>query len=193
MMNRVGQFLGNYRLIEPLGKGGYAEVYKGEHIHLGTYAAIKVLKTINTADEIMRFRAEARIIASLEHPNIIRVRDFDISEEGTPFLVMDYARKGSLQDLLPRGRALPYVTVVSYIKQIATALQYAHDQNNLIHCDIKPANMLMLNHNKIVLSDFGVAQIAQSGRQDAVGTVYYMAPEQIQGHPVLASDQYALG
>ena len=193
MINRAGQFLGNYRLIEHLGKGGYAEVYKGEHIHLGTFAAIKVLKTINTNDEIMRFRTEARIIASLEHPNIIRIRDFDISHEGTPFLVMDYARKGSLQELLPRGRALPYVTVVSYIKQIAAALQYAHDQKNLIHCDVKPANMLMLNHNKIVLSDFGVALIAQSGRQDPVGTVHYMAPEQIQGRPVLASDQYALG
>src|SRR6266852_3992473 len=107
MINRVGQFLGNYKLIEPLGKGGYAEVYKGEHIHLGTFAAIKVLKTIDTADEIMRFRTEARNIASLAHPNIVRILDFDISE-GTPFLVMEYARKGSLQDSLPKGRALPY-------------------------------------------------------------------------------------
>src|ERR1700737_4538861 len=192
MINRVGQSLGNYKLVAPLGEGGYAEVYKGEHIHLGTHAAVKVLKTIVTGNEIENFRSEARIIASLEHPGIIRVRDFDI-QAGTPFLVMDYAPKGSLKDSRPKGRSLPYVTIVSYIKQIADALQYAHDQKNLIHRDVKPANMLILNDDKIVLSDFGIALIAQSGQQDAVGTAQYMAPEQIQGHADLASDQYALG
>lgn len=192
MTNRVGQSLGNYKLIALLGQGGFAEVYKGEHIHLGTHAAIKVLKTIVTGDEIEVFRTEARNIASLEHPNIIRVLDFGI-EEGTRFLVMKYAPKGSLKDFRPGGRALPYVTVVSYVKQIANALQYAHDQKNLIHRDVKPENMLILNDDNIVLSDFGIAIVAQSGPQDKIGTAFYMAPEQIQGYPVLASDQYALG
>ncbi len=192
MAINLGQLLGNYKLISPLGEGGYAEVYKGEHIHLGTHVAIKVLKTIITGDAIEKFLTEARTIASLEHPNIIRVRDFAI-HEGVPFLVMDYAPKGSLKDSHLIGRPLPYITTVSYIKQIANALQYAHDQKNLIHRDVKPANILLLSDDKIVLSDFGVAQIAQSGLQDAVGTVHYMAPEQIDGHPVLASDQYALG
>ncbi len=192
MANRVGQSLGKYKLVALLGEGGYAEVYKGEHILLGTHAAVKVLKTIVTGDEIEKFRTEARTIASLEHPNIVRVLDFDI-EAGTPFLVMEYAQKGSLKNSRPKGRSLPYVTVVSYIKQIADALQYAHDQKDLIYRDVKPENMLILNDDKIVLSDFGIALIAQSGLQNPVGTVHYMAPEQIQGHPVLASDQYALG
>ncbi len=191
MANRVGQLLGNYKLVAWLAEGGYAEVYEGEHIHLGTHAAVKVLKTIVTGDEIEMFRTEARTIASLEHPNVIRVLDFDI-EAGTPFLVMDLARKGTLKDSRPRGRSLPCITVVSYIKQIASALQYAHDQKNLIHRDVKPANMLILNDDRIVLSDFGTALTVQTGLQDAVGTAHYMAPEQIQGHPVLASDQYAL-
>jgi serine/threonine protein kinase len=192
MANRVGQSLGNYKLVARLGEGGYAEVYEGEHIHLGTHAAIKVLKTIVTGDDIQKFRTEARTIASLEHPNIIRVRDFDI-EAGTPFLVMDYAPKGSLKDSRPRGRSLPYVTIVSYIKQIAYALQYAHDQKKLIHRDVKPENMLIMNDDKVVLSDFGIALTAQSGLQDVIGTASYMAPEQIQGHADFASDQYALG
>lgn len=191
MKNHVGQLLGNYKLVALLAEGGYAKVYEGEHIHLGTHAAVKVLKTIVTDDEIERFRTEARTIASLEHPNIIGVLDFDINEEGMPFLVMELARKGTLKDSRPGGRSLPYVTVVSYIKQIASALQYAHDRR-IIHRDVKPANMLILSDDRIVLSDFGIALTVQSGLQDARGTAYYMAPEQINGHSVLASDQYAL-
>jgi serine/threonine protein kinase len=192
MANRVGQILGKYKLVAPIGKGGYAEVYQGVHIHLGVSAAIKVLKSFDTNDNVETFRKEARIVAELEHPNIIRVRDFDI-EEGTPFLVMDYAQKGSLKDFLPPNRALPYVTVVSYIKQVASALQYAHDRKNLIHRDVKPHNMLIMNDDRIVLSDFGIALIAQSGQHEAVGTASYIAPEQIEGRPDIASDQYALG
>lgn len=192
MTNYLGQTLGNYKLIKRLGKGGFAEVYKGEHIYLGTFAAVKVLiNTTITGDDIAKFRREARIIANLKHPNIISVLDFGIQDE-MPFLVMDYAPKGTLQDALPKGRQLPYITVVSYIKQIAVALQFAHDRENLIHRDVKPANMLILNDDRIVLSDFGIALIAQSGPQDAMGTAPYMAPEQINGHPVPASDQYAL-
>lgn len=186
MANRVGQSLGNYKLITLLGEGGYAEVYKGEHIYLGTHAAIKVLRAKVTGDEI-----EARTIASLEHLNIIKVLDFGI-QAGTPFLVMEYAPKGSLREYQPKGRPLPYVVVMTYIKQIAYALQYAHDQKHLIHRDVKPANMLVMNDGRIVLSDFGIAVTAQSGQRDAVGTVHYMAPEQIQSHPEFASDQYAL-
>lgn len=192
MANRVGQTLGNYKLVALLGKGGYAEVYKAVHIHLGVSVAVKVLRALDADDKVETFRTEARIVATLEHPNIIRVRDFDI-EDGTPFLVMDYAPQGSLKDFFPHGRALPYVTVVSYIKQIASALQYAHDQKNLIHRDVKPHNMLIMNDDRIVLSDFGIALIAQSGLHEAVGTASYIAPEQIEGRPCIASDQYALG
>ncbi len=198
MQNLVGHQLGKYRLIKLLGRGGFAHVYLGEHVLLGTQAAIKVLSTIITDTEAETFLSEARNIASLEHPHITRVLDFDVTEDGTPFLVMEYAPNGSLAEHRPAGIALPRIIVVSYIKQVASALQYAHDRKKMIHRDVKPANMLLRSNNEVVLSDFGIAMIAQSsqnrsGQQNPVGTIHYMAPEQIQGNPCLASDQYALG
>lgn len=195
MADRVGQQLGNYRLIRLLGEGGFAEVYLGEHIHLGTEAAIKVLHTQLTSDDMEQFRSEARTIARLKHSHIIRVLDFGV-EGKIAFLVMDYAPKGSLRQRYPKGVILPLSRIVSFTKQIATALQYAHNQK-LIHRDIKPENMLLESENEILLSDFGIATIAHStgslNTQEGSGTIYYMAPEQIQGKPRLASDQYALG
>jgi hypothetical protein len=100
MADRVGQQLGNYQLIRPLGEGGFAEVYLGEHIHLGTYAAIKVLHTQLASEDTEHFRTEARNLARLVHPNIVRVLEFGI-EGKTPFLVMDYALDGTLRQLHP--------------------------------------------------------------------------------------------
>jgi WD40 repeat protein len=195
MVDRAGQQLGNYRIIRLLGEGGFAEVYLGEHLHLGTQAAIKVLHTQLTSDDMEQFRSEARTIARLEHPNIIRVLDFGI-EEKTPYLVMSYAPNGTLRQYHGKGVSLPLATVVSYVKQIADALQYAHDQK-IIHRDVKPENMLLGRRHEVLLSDFGIALVNQSSRyqgtHDVVGTVAYMAPEQIQGKPRPASDQYALG
>jgi serine/threonine protein kinase len=196
MGNRVGQHLGHYRLTRLLGQGGFAEVYLAEHLHLGTDAAIKVLHThLVSADEIEAFRTEARTIARLKHPNIIRVFDFGL-EEGTPYLVMDYAPAGTLRQRHPKGSRLKLATIIPYVKQVASALHYAHECK-LIHRDVKPENMLLGEHGEVVLSDFGIAIVAQSSRyqstQDTVGTISYMAPEQIQAHPRPASDQYALG
>src|SRR5258706_2249511 len=109
MAERVGQQLGNYRLISLLGEGGFAEVYLGEHVHLGTQAAIKVLQTQLTSHEREQFRLEARTVARLEHPNIVRVLEFGI-EAGTPFLVMNYAPNGSLRQRHPKGVPLPLPT-----------------------------------------------------------------------------------
>ncbi len=194
MVDRIGQQLGNYRLMRLLGHGGFAEVYLGEHILLGTTVAIKVLHTQVSQEEAAPFQQEARLLASLKHPHIIRVLDFGI-EGQTPYLVMDYA-PSTLRTRHTKGTKLPVPTVVGYIKQIAQALQYAHERK-IIHRDIKPENMLISEYNEILLSDFGIALIAQSSRyqstKDMVGTIAYMAPEQIEAHPRSASDQYSLG
>ena len=193
--NRIGQQLGNYRLVRLLGQGGFADVYLGEHVYLKTQAAMKVLHAQITGENMEGFVTEAQTIARLKHPHIIRVLDFGV-QDTLPYLVMDYAPKGTLRQLHPRGSRLPLAMIVAYVKQIAPALHYAHSQK-LIHRDIKPENMLLGPNNEILISDFGIATMAQSSRyqltQDIVGTVAYMAPEQIQGKPRPVSDEYALG
>ena len=192
--DRVGQQFGNYRLTRLLGQGAFAEVYLGEHIHLKTEAAVKVLDTRLTPEEIERFRTEARTIALLEHPLIVRLLEYGV-EGRVPFLVMNYASKGTLRQHHPKGTRLSPLTIVPYIKQVASALQYAHD-HRLVHRDIKPDNLLLGRNGEVLLSDFGIAVIAQSTHSskllDVAGTAPYMAPEQIQGKPRPASDQYAL-
>jgi serine/threonine protein kinase len=191
----VGKQLGNYRLERLIGQGGFAEVYLAEHIHLDTIAAIKLLFTKLAKDDIEAFRQEARTIARLVHPHIVRVLDFGV-EGTTPFLVMDYAPGDTLRQLHPKGTRLPLETVVTYVKQVALALQYAHEQK-VIHRDVKPENMLMGRNGEVLLSDFGIALITQSSRYessiDMAGTIAYMAPEQIEANPRQASDQYSLG
>jgi serine/threonine protein kinase len=168
MADRVGQQLGNYRLVRLLGRGGFAEVYLGEHTRLGTQAAVKILYTrLGSQDDVESFEKEARTVAHLKHPHIVRVLDYDVEDE-TPFLVMDYAAGGTLRT-----------------------------RQRLIHRDIKPENMLLGEGGQLLLSDFGTALMAQSSRyqstQEVIGTVAYMSPEHIQGHPRPASDQYSLG
>lgn len=150
MGDYIGRQFGNYRLLSLLGQGGFADVYLGQHLHLNTYAAIKVLREVRLASgDTEQFRSEARTIANLIHPHIVRVLDFGV-ENGIPFLVMDYAINGTLRQQYPKGSRLPLATIVSYTKQVAEALQYAHDQK-LIHRDIKPENML-LGRNAIMKS-----------------------------------------
>ncbi len=193
MEHLIGYQIGNYRLIKFLGQGGFAHVYLGEHIYLKTRAAIKVLRVQLSAEHEQDFLREAQTLAHLEHPHIVRVLDFGI-QEGTPFLVMQYAPKGSLRKAHPRGSILPAKTILSSLKDVASALQYAHDRK-VIHRDVKPENMLLGQHQRILLSDFGLAVVSHSApqQQNVAGTVSYMAPEQLQGYPCAASDQYALG
>jgi eukaryotic-like serine/threonine-protein kinase len=195
MTDYLAQQLGNYRLVRHLGHGGFADVYLGIHVHLKTPAAIKVLHTELTSSDVEKFRTEARTIARLEHPHIVRVLDFGIDGH-TPFLVMSYAPNGTLRQRHPKGTILSLATIVSYVKQVAEALGYAHQQK-LIHRDIKPENLLLGRHNDVLLSDFGFVLIAQSsisqGTDEMAGTIPYMAPEQLQGKPRPASDQYSLG
>ncbi len=195
MSDRVGELWGNYRLIQLLGRGGFAEVYLGQHIRLASQrAALKILATRLTEGDVDGFQREAETIVSLIHPHIVRVLDFALNE-GIPFLVMDYAPGGSLRHRHPRGEQVDLKSVVSYVQQIAEGLQYAHDRK-IIHRDIKPDNMLIGLHGEILLSDFGIATIAHGTNSQSAqliaGTPSYMAPEQIQEHPRPASDQYAL-
>ncbi|HLV97125.1 MAG TPA: serine/threonine-protein kinase [Ktedonobacterales bacterium] len=195
MADRVGQQLGNYRLISLLGQGGFADVYLGQHLHLDSQAAIKIMHTHLAQEEWEGFRKEARIVAGLMHPHIVRLLDFDV-EDGIPFLVMQFAPNGTLRRRHPAGQPLVPAIILPYVRQVADALHYIHGRK-LIHRDIKPENMLLGPENEVLLSDFGVAIIAQSSRQENTqnigGTVAYMAPEQIQSKPCPASDQYALG
>lgn len=192
---REGQRFGNYRLLHLLGRGGFAEVYLGEHVFLETQAAIKVLKVQLEPGILKDFLHEARTLARLEHPHIVRVLDFGL-QDATPFLVMHYAPHGSLRQRHPKGSILPLDSIVAYIKEIAAALQHAHEQK-LIHRDVKPENMLLGRDGNLLLSDFGVSVFARRSQQarfqEVSGTVTYMAPEQLRGEPCPASDQYALG
>lgn len=199
MADRSGQQLGNYSLLRLLGRGGFAEVYLGQHIYLHSLAAIKILQIVLSDENMELFVKEARTLASLTHPHIIHVLDFAV-ENGTPFLVMEYASSGSLRQRHPQGLSLPSETIISYVRQMASALQYAHDQR-LIHRDVKPENMLLGSDNNVLLSDFGLAlptfqnvSLSTQVMEPAMaGTTMYLAPEQLQGKPQPASDQYSLG
>jgi serine/threonine protein kinase len=189
----LGQQFGNYELTRLLGRGNFAQVYLGEHLYLNTQAAIKILNA-QLEEDLELFRREARTIARLVHPNIVRVLEFGV-EDDMPFLVLDYAARGTVRQRYPKGTLLSVPTVISYTKQVAEALQYAHDER-VVHRDVKPENLLLGRNDEVLLSDFGVALMSMSMRDsfetDMAGTPSYMAPEQIQKQALPASDQYAL-
>ncbi|GHO63959.1 hypothetical protein KSC_028510 [Ktedonobacter sp. SOSP1-52] len=193
MVDRVGQRMDVYSLQRLLGAGTFGDVYLGEQIYDHTQVAIKVLKVHLTQGTLKDFLQEARMIR-LQHPHIVPILDFGI-EKDVPFLAMAYAPNGTLHQRHPLGTRLPLDVVCSYVTQVAEALQYAHDRR-LIHRDIKPQNMLLDHQHSLWLADFGIATVAHAEHslrtQGMAGTVHYMAPEQVQGKPRPASDQYAL-
>ena len=193
MKQQKWQRLGNYWITGFLGRGGFAQVYLGEHISLHRLAAIKVLNGRPPSEKLERFWTEASITAELPHRHIVQIFDYD-EESAQPFLVMQYARYRSLE-ARHRGERLPLDTIVSYVEQIAEALDYVH-RRGIIHCDVKPSNILLDADETVLVSDFGVA--VSINRYAAIprifgGTATYMAPEQYRGWLSPASDQYSLG
>src|SRR5581483_6680811 len=198
LIGSVGQLVGDYRLLRLLGGGGFGEVYLAEHVRDHTYAAVKILQAhLTHSEDLKAFINEARTFR-LKHPHIVPLLDFGIVLNDVPYLVMEYAPHGTLRERHPAGTQVPLPVVVSYVKQIASALQYAHD-HYLIHRDVKPENMLVGANGEILLTDFGIAAVAHNSftlskeQENIGGTASYMAPEQFEGKPRPASDQYALG
>ncbi len=193
-----GDNVGSYRIIEPLGQGGMATVFKAYHPALDRYVAIKVLHPSFKEDPNFnaRFAREARIVAKLDHPNIVPIFDF-AEHEGTPYLVMRFVEGKTLKAVLRDG-LLPIPRVLAIIHPVTAALAYAHAQG-ILHRDIKPSNVMRANDGHIFLADFGLARIAQAGdstiSQDMlIGTPQYISPEQARGEPATErSDLYSLG
>jgi serine/threonine protein kinase len=189
-----GRQLGNYRLVRSIGRGGFAEVYLGEHVHLQNQVAIKLLQARLTRQDQESFLTEAQTIARLHHPHIVPVLEFGI-EEGTPYLVMDYAPGGTLRQRYHPGTMLTPLRILPYLQQVASALAFAHEQR-VVHRDVKPENMLLDSNGELLLADFGIALGLQSSRSQSMenmaGTASYMAPELLQGRVMPASDQYSL-
>jgi serine/threonine protein kinase len=201
MSNLIGQSLGRYQILEQLGEGGMATVYKAFDARLERDVAIKIIRTDQFAPAVLerilkRFEREAKALARLTHPNIVGVIDYG-EHEGAPYLVMPYLPGGTLKQYL--GKPMPWQDAVHILLPVAQALEYAHE-HNIIHRDIKPSNILLTEKGQPMLSDFGIAKILESdetatltGTGVGVGTPEYMAPEQWTGHAGLQSDIYSLG
>jgi eukaryotic-like serine/threonine-protein kinase len=197
MTDLTGRLLGRYRLETLLGRGGMAEVWKATDTKLTRTVAVKVINSSYAQDPQFaeRFLREARVVASLEHPNILPVYDFG-DEGGIPFLVMPHLAGGTLRERL-RGAPAPLPFAAAWIRQLADALDAAHAAG-ILHRDVKPANALLGKDDRLFLADFGIAKMVESitgltATGVVVGTPVYMAPEQAQGRPATpATDRYAL-
>lgn len=193
----IGTRLGPYLIVEEIGRGGMATVYRAEQERVNRNVAVKVIHRAIALDStaVERFQREAQVIASLEHPHILPVYDYNPTSD-PPYIVMRYLPTGTLKNILERG-PIPLVEVVYLFRQIASALAYAHRQG-VIHRDIKPSNIMIDAEGNAFLTDFGVARMIESeeltGSGIAVGTPGYMAPEQGMGLFVDGrSDVYSLG
>jgi len=200
MNDLIGKNLGRYHIIEPLGQGGMASVYKAFDTSLERHVAIKIIRadidTENQDEFLKRFQREAKSLAQLDHPYILKVLDYG-DQEGLPYLVMPFLEGGTLKEKM--GKPMPYSQAASLLTPIAEALDYAH-KRNIIHRDVKPANILISQSGAPILSDFGIAKIlVQSGSTQltgagvGIGTPDYMAPEQWTGTADARTDIYSLG
>jgi serine/threonine protein kinase len=195
----IGKTLGKYEVLEHIGHGGMSEVYKGQHAQLDRMVAVKVLHPFLAGEEgfVIRFKREARIVATLRHPNIMQVYDFDYNEAlDIYYMVMEYIDGPTLKTRMTEG-LLPQEEAVRIGIAIADALDYAH-QRGMVHRDVKPANIMFMQDGQPVLTDFGIAKMLTLSGLTAsgamVGTPAYMAPEVGMGRQgTAASDIYSLG
>lgn len=194
-----GENVGAYRIIEQLGQGGMATVYKAYHPALDRYVAIKALHPAIMEDPsfLARFEREAKVVAKLEHPNIVPIYDFS-EHAGRPYLVMKFIQGETLKARLERG-PLNKDEALRIVDAVADALTYAHERGYL-HRDVKPSNILISPDGEIYLADFGLARIAEAGASTLsgdmlMGTPHYISPEQAQGTTDLdeGTDIYSLG
>ena len=195
----IGRVLGKrYRLLSALGTGASAHVFLAEDVSLQRHVAVKVLQPGLATDEafLKRFGAEARSVASLNHPHVLRVFDWGEDTDG-PYLVLEYLGGGSLRDLLDRGVRLSHSQAAHLGAEVAQGLAYAHARG-LVHRDIKPANLLFDEEGLVRVADFGVARaLAEAAYTEPagamVGTARYMSPESAEGKPVDGkADVYSL-
>jgi serine/threonine protein kinase len=202
MPNLIGQSLGRYHILEQLGEGGMATVYKAFDTRLERDVAVKVIRVDQFAPAVLerilhRFDREAKALARLTHPNIIGIIDYG-EHEGSPYLVMPYLPGGTLKEKL--GKPMPWREAAELLLPIAQALQFAHTQN-IIHRDVKPSNILITLSGEPMLTDFGIAKLLESEETQTltaagagVGTPEYMSPEQGLGRAIDArADIYSLG
>ena len=198
MKDLTGTRLGQYEVVERLGGGGMAVVYRAVQQPLGREVALKALSSELFQDEgfVKRFETEAKTLAKLDHPNILPIYDFELNE-GVAYLTMPLIRGGTLRDILNRG-PLDTLTAWRYLREIGDGLQHAHDAG-IVHRDLKPTNVLIHADGRAMLADFGLARGAGQPTHLttiglAIGTPGYMAPEQVMGHDTdKRADIYAMG
>ena len=202
MQDLIGKSLGRYHILERLGEGGMATVFKAFDTRLERHVAVKIIRAdVGLGEEMLkRFEREAKALAQLTHPNIVHINDYG-EQGGTPYVVMDFLPGGTLKHKL--GQPMPFAEAARLLAPIARALEYAHQQK-IIHRDVKPANILLTQSGAPMLTDFGIAKILE-GRQATeltatgagIGTPEYMAPEQLdtdRAHEIGArTDLYAFG
>jgi ligand-binding sensor domain-containing protein len=199
MQQPIGATLGSYQIVEQIGRGGMATVYKAYQPSMDRYVAIKVLPSHFTEDAsfVGRFTQEARTLARLEHPHILPVHDYG-EQHGITYLVMRYVEAGTLKDLITESGAMDLRTLARIMAQVGGAVDYAHS-HGVVHRDIKPSNVLVDRQGNTFLTDFGIARlVAETAQFTAsgaiIGTPAYMSPEQGLGQPAdHRSDIYALG
>ncbi len=202
LVSLQGQNLEKYRVLEPLGRGGMAQVYRAYHPQLDRYVAIKVLRSdlVEEKEFLTRFQREAQSVANLRHPNIVQIHDFDVQDD-VYFMVMELLEGDTLKTQLIQYRAnekhLAWGEIARIMLDVLAGLEYAHDEG-IIHRDIKPANIMLSRRGQAVVTDFGIAQIIGSTQYTVsgalMGTLSYMAPEQgLEGNTSKQSDLYSLG